>query len=85
MRCLTHPQQLPDDVHDWYYKTFGVEPTAETLSHLRRELFHAVWLIMLDSDLMHAYLYGKDVEFWDHILRIVFPRFFTYTLDYLEK
>jgi hypothetical protein len=45
----------------------------------------AVWLLLLDEDLMHAYTYGIIVEFADGIMRHVFPRFFTYSADYLEK
>lgn len=79
------PQQLPDDFQDWYNETFGMAASANVESHMHRKLFHAVWLLMLDEDLMHAYLYGDEQEFWDKVVRLVFLRFFTYSLDYLEK
>lgn len=35
---------------------------------------------------MHAYVHGYDTdEFWDGVMRRIFPRFFTYATDYLEK
>ncbi|KAF9029873.1 hypothetical protein BJ165DRAFT_1359164 [Panaeolus papilionaceus] len=82
---LAYIPKLPDDIQEWYFKTFGVYATKETLSHLRRELFHAVWQLLLDDDLREAYLNGMDVVFWDQVKRLVFPRFFIYSMDYLEK
>ncbi|KAF9032624.1 hypothetical protein BJ165DRAFT_1535025 [Panaeolus papilionaceus] len=82
---LAYIPKLPEDIQTWYLKTFGVYATKETLSHLRRELFHAVWLLLLDDDLREAYLNGMDVVFWDKVERRVFPRFFIYAMDYLEK
>lgn len=44
-----------------------------------------IWLLILDTEFMHAYVYGFEFEFWDGIIRLVFPRFFTYAADYPEK
>lgn len=82
---LTGHQQIPDIIQEWYHKTFGVFATAETLAHLKRELFHAIWILLLDDELRKAYFHGEDMEFWDKVWRIVFPCFFTYSMDYLEK
>ena len=53
---------------------------------MRCELMQAVWLLLMDNDLMHAYLHGRDSnDFPDGVTRRVYPRFFTYATDYLEK
>ncbi|KAG2744713.1 hypothetical protein P692DRAFT_201721484, partial [Suillus brevipes Sb2] len=54
-------------------------------THCRRELFHACWNILLDSDFLHAYRHGIVLQCPDGILRRVFPRIFTYSADYPEK
>jgi hypothetical protein len=45
----------------------------------------AIWLTLLDKDFMDAYEHGIVLEFPDGVKRRVFPRFFTYSADYLEK
>ena len=55
------------------------------LTHLRRELAHAVWMLLMDDDFMHAYIHGLLFRLVDGILRIFFPRFLTYSADYPEK
>ncbi|KAG6838701.1 hypothetical protein C0991_009404, partial [Blastosporella zonata] len=49
---------IPDEFQDWYTETFGVPASAEILRFLRRELFMAVWLCLLDPNFMDAYLHG---------------------------
>jgi hypothetical protein len=78
-------QKLGDAFQDWYRLTFGNAATAAVLTHCRRELMQAIWLILLDKDFMHAYQFGIIMEFADGIMRRVFPRFFTYSADYPEK
>ncbi|KAF6760980.1 hypothetical protein DFP72DRAFT_804695 [Ephemerocybe angulata] len=82
---IAYIPKLPDDFQDWYTKTFGEAATTDALSHARLEMFCAVWLLLMDKDLMHAYVHGHDTKFWDEIIRRVYPRFFTYASDYLEK
>jgi len=77
--------QLDDTLQDFYTSTFGEPATADTLTHLRRELIQAVWRILLDDDFMDAYENGIVIMFPDGILRRLFPRFFTYSADYPEK
>lgn len=55
------------------------------LTFLRREVMHAVWLLLLDDDFMEVYVNGIVIEFNDSVKRRVFPRFFTYSADYPEK
>lgn len=68
-----------------YREKFGTAATADTLTHLRREVMHAVWRLLLDDDFMEAYTNGIVIRFHDGIERLVFPRFFTYSADYPEK
>ena len=53
--------------------------------HLKRELFHAVWELLLDPDFLHAYEHGIVLKCANGIIRRIFPRFFTYSADYPEK
>lgn len=52
---------------------------------LHRELFQAVWLLLLCAEFMQAYIYGLLIRCADGILRHVFLRFFSYLADYPEK
>ncbi|KAK6984281.1 hypothetical protein R3P38DRAFT_2806647 [Favolaschia claudopus] len=64
---------------------FGVAPSADVLAHMKRELFHRCWDILLCPDFIHAWLHGLEVRCFDGILRRLFPRFFSYSADYPEK
>ena len=55
------------------------------LTHLRRELAHAIWCLLLDDDLMGAYTDGEAITLFDEIKRALFPRFLFYSADYPEK
>ena len=66
-------------------KTFDVAPTAAVLTFMRRELFQAIWLLLLDPRFMKAYKHGHIIECGDDIKRRMFPRFFIYSMDYVEK
>ncbi len=55
------------------------------LTHCRQELMHAIWLILLDDDFLHAYKYGIVIKCHGGIERRVYPRIFTYSADYPEK
>ncbi|PSS31923.1 hypothetical protein PHLCEN_2v2304 [Hermanssonia centrifuga] len=80
----THLAQF-DTIQDWYEEIFGKAATAAVLTHCKRELMHAIWLLLLDDDFMHAYEHGIVITFADGIARRVFPRIFTYSADYSEK
>ncbi len=45
---------------------------------LRKDLFHAVWELLIDDDFVHAKLF-------DCISRVGFPCFFFHSMDYPEK
>ncbi|KAK7063419.1 GLOBIN domain-containing protein, partial [Favolaschia claudopus] len=76
---------LPPEFKDFYFKEFGVAPSADVLAHMKRELFHRCWDILLCPDFIHAWLHGLEVRCFDGILRRLFPRFFSYSADYPEK
>lgn len=54
-------------------------------THLKRELEHEVWKLLLTAAFLEAYVHGVVVEGPDGILRRLYPRFFTYSADYPEK
>jgi hypothetical protein len=76
---------VPDDFADAYKKEFGVAPTADVLTHCKRELIHAVIELILQGRFAEAYREGIIIEFPDGVKRRVFPRFFSYSADYPEK
>lgn len=66
-------------------KHFGVSATAEVITHLKRDLIHAVYLLLLDDDFIDAYENGILLQCSDGVTRRIFPRFFVYSADYPEK
>ncbi len=77
--------QLPPDFHDFFSALTGEAPTADILTHCRREVMHAVWALLLDEEFMHAYEHGIVIECPDGKFRRFYPRIFTYSADYPEK
>lgn len=63
----------------------GLSASAATITHLKRELIHQIWLLLLDCAFMFAYEHGIIIKCIDGITRRIFPRFFTYSADYPEK
>ena len=55
------------------------------LTHLQRELVHAVWLLLMDDEFMHAYIHSILFQLIDGILQIFYLQFLTYSADYPEK
>jgi hypothetical protein len=55
------------------------------LTHLRRELFHAAWHVIMNEDFINAYQHGIVVDCQDGVRRRLYPRIFTYSADYPEK
>jgi hypothetical protein len=64
---------------------FDKPATNAMLTHLRRELVQAVWMLLMDDEFMHAYIHGFPFQLVDGILRVHFPLFLTYSADYPEK
>lgn len=59
--------------------------SQDNLRHCRRELFQAVWDMLLDPEFIHAYRHGIVIKCADGITRRIYPRIFTYSADYPEK
>lgn len=79
-------EQLPDVFHDWYLQRSGKKVVGDPLlSHIRRELFHGQWNMLLDSDFVHAYGHGLVVDCQDGVRRRFYPRILTYSADYPER
>ncbi|KAJ7066702.1 hypothetical protein C8F01DRAFT_1124234 [Mycena amicta] len=76
---------LPDDIRDSYRAHYGCDMPDELYTHLKRELFHKIWELLLDGDFMDAYENGIKIKCFDGFIRLVFPRFFVYGADYPEK
>ena len=55
------------------------------IAHLRRELMHAIRLVLLDEEFIEAYVHGILHKFINGIVRRAFLRIFTYSADYPEK
>jgi hypothetical protein len=53
--------------------------------HCKRELFQAVWKILLDDEFINAYRNEIVIKCYDGKYQRVFPRIFTYSADYPEK
>ncbi|KAJ7599659.1 hypothetical protein C8J56DRAFT_767114 [Mycena floridula] len=64
---------------------FGAPASSHVLTFLKRQLFHAVWALLLTPKFMDAYVNGIIILCGDGIEQLVFPRFFTYSADYPEK
>ena len=83
---LTVSLKLPDDLQDTYMKVFdGLAASADTITHLKRELVQKIWELLLDDDFMYTYEHGMVIKCADGITRRIFPQFFTYSADYPEK
>ena len=57
----------------------------DILTHCKRELFHGVWKVLLDEEFIKAYRNGIIIKCYDGKYWRVFPRIFTYLVDYPEK
>jgi hypothetical protein len=64
---------------------FGQPASGQTLKQLKKDLFHAVWELLIDDDFVHAYVHGLVFKLFDRLSRVGFPRFFFYSMDYPEK
>ena len=81
----SYPLQLDDQIQEVYKTEFGSPASAALLTHLKRELAHAIWKFLLDDDFIHAYVNGLVSKLKDGVDRLFFPRFMIYAMDYQEK
>lgn len=77
--------QLPDWISDEYERIYGSPPKDAVLTHLKRELMHAIWNLILSDGFVEDYKHGIITHCADGIVRRLFPRLFTYSADYPEK
>lgn len=77
--------QLPDIFKDFVMEHMGRGPSKPLMTHVRREIMHAQWTILLDDEFLEAYAHGIVVECGDGVKRRFYPRIFTYSADYPEK
>ncbi|VDC05049.1 unnamed protein product [Peniophora sp. CBMAI 1063] len=83
---IAYLPKLPDAFFDWYETlASGRKLSDELLTHLRSQLMHAIWALLLDEEFMDAYVNGIVIDCPDGKQRRVFPRLFTYSADYPEK
>jgi hypothetical protein len=68
-----------------YKARFGRKATAQLKAHLKRDLYHGTWALLIDAEFIKAYENGIEIKFADGITRLVFPRFITYSADYPER
>ncbi|KAF8816480.1 hypothetical protein BYT27DRAFT_7077235, partial [Phlegmacium glaucopus] len=82
---MAYIPKLGDEIQEFYKENFGKLATLAMLTHLRRELAHVIWRLLLDDDLMRAYTEGEPIKHFDEIMRVMFPCFLFYSADYPEK
>ncbi|THU86733.1 hypothetical protein K435DRAFT_804863 [Dendrothele bispora CBS 962.96] len=82
---LAYIPSLPDVIGSDYHKKFGQAPSAEVTRFLKREIMQAVWKLLMDTDFIHAHQHGFLEKCADSKIRRFFPRFFTYSADYMDR
>lgn len=63
----------------------GRGASKNLMTHCRREIIHAQWMILLDQDFLRAWKHGIVILCPDGIKRRFYPRILTYSADYPEK
>nr|GAT43510.1 predicted protein [Mycena chlorophos] len=76
---------LPESIRYAYRESYGYEMPDDVFTHLKRDLMHRIWELILSDEFLDAYDNGIKIRCWDGLVRLVFPRFFSYSADYLEK
>ncbi|KAG8733120.1 hypothetical protein FRC10_000416 [Ceratobasidium sp. 414] len=59
--------------------------SATLAPHIKREIFHACWMQLLDEKFVQAYGEGIPIQCTDGVDRRIYPRIFTYSADYPER
>jgi hypothetical protein len=60
--------KLVNTINDFYLQKFSKSSSDEVLTHCKRELFQAIWNILLDDEFVDAYTNGMVVECSDQVL-----------------
>ncbi|THU91115.1 hypothetical protein K435DRAFT_820952 [Dendrothele bispora CBS 962.96] len=83
---IAYIPSLPHSIKRAYKDIYGVLPTSDVLSHLKRELMQAVWYhILNDPDLIESFVNGLIFDCLDGVTRRFMVRWFTYGADYPKK
>ena len=78
--------QLDNTVIEAYCNEFGWAPTAGVLAHLKWELVHAIYRLVLGNEhFQEAYRSGIDLECADTVVRRFILQYFSHSCDYVEK
>jgi hypothetical protein len=81
-----HPfPQLPDSIKEFYRKHYNTDPTADMLTHLGRELTHAVLRLVLGGSFADAHKHSRRVKCGDCIWRRWLLQLLLHMSDYKEK
>ena len=78
-------QQLPDSIKEFYREHYQTDPTAEMLTHLGRELTHAVLRLILGGSFANAHKKCQHVKCGDDVWRRWLLRLLLHSADYKEK
>ncbi|KIJ97621.1 hypothetical protein K443DRAFT_133777 [Laccaria amethystina LaAM-08-1] len=82
---FVYMQSLPDNIEEAFDTIFGNNITPTMRTHLKRQLIHAIWELLLDDQFMEAYEHGIVVKCADGVLCRLYPHFFIHGADYPEK
>ncbi|KAF8804497.1 hypothetical protein BYT27DRAFT_7258970 [Phlegmacium glaucopus] len=82
---LAYIPLLPEMLQDEYMAIFGDAASAPTMAHLKHELMHPIWELLLDVKFMDAYEHGIVLKCADGAIWRIYRCFFTYAADYPEK
>ncbi|CUA68632.1 Patatin-like phospholipase domain-containing protein 7 [Rhizoctonia solani] len=82
---IAYIPKLSDALKSSAAQSIRSKVTPSLLAHLKRELFHACWRILLDDEFLEAYRHGIPLRCADGVERRLYPRIFTYSADYPEK
>jgi hypothetical protein len=83
--CLTICSQLPDSIKEFYHKCYGKYPTADMLTHLKRELVHSSLRLIFGASFADAQNNGRITQCADEVWRHWFLRLVLHSADYMEK
>ncbi|KAL0577925.1 hypothetical protein V5O48_004064 [Marasmius crinis-equi] len=86
MNHILYVPSVSDAIKEYYKEVFQCAATDEVLCFAKRELVQLVWaLILLDLSFVDAYLHRKVEHCTDGMLRLLFPRLFARSANYVEK
>ncbi|KAF9441490.1 hypothetical protein P691DRAFT_799461 [Macrolepiota fuliginosa MF-IS2] len=82
---IVYIPSLPDTVREQYIMLLGYPPSLAVLTHLKSELMHAIWRLILNNEFLHSYKHGIVVSCTDGNEQCLHPHILMYLADYPEK